>query len=276
MRAFNLGAVRRALYASAVLTLFSVPSLAQIVEKERTFADLTASHPCSSGFTGRNAIVTDCDAADDIGDGGGAFRCWAHCDGSAPWEAVAIGGGGGSSGPADALAPAVVIEGTTADAFEGNFAFTDPTADWTVTWGATGAMSAPGNIIAATDGAYDLGQNTSTFRFRNLYITGDIPNFGSLGGDSSNVWIRSSADVRLGPIPITWGGTNAGSTDTTIQRTAAGIVKFTNSLQLTPIASPPRTCDATAEGDIYSDTSHALCWCDATTWQKLSGAGTCA
>ena len=93
MRAFNLGAVRRALYASAVLTLLSVPSLAQVVEKGRTFADLTASHPCDTGLTERIARVTDCDAADDVGDGEGLFQCWVRCDGTAPWETVAIGGG---------------------------------------------------------------------------------------------------------------------------------------------------------------------------------------
>lgn len=271
----NFGAVRLPLLAAAVLASFAVPISAQIVEKERTFSDLTATHPCDSGFSDRNAIVTDCQSATDIGGGGGAVRCFAHCDGSAPWEAVSIGGGAGG-GPADALASAVVIEGATADGFEGNFTFADPTADWTWAWGATGTLSAGGNLIAATDNTYDIGGSTSTFRFRNLYLSGNIESVANIGSNSSNFWVRTSADVRLGPIPITWGGTNAESTDTTIQRTAAGIVKFTNSLQLTPIASPPRTCDATAEGDIYADTSHAFCFCDGTTWQKLVGAGTCA
>ena len=218
---------------------------------------------CSTGGatgTDRHVVACQCDTLNALGP---------------YWKAV--GGGAGSSGPADALAPAVVIEGTTADAFEGNFAFADPTADWTWAWSATGVLSAGGNLIAAVDNTYDLGQNASVFRFRNLYISGDIPHFGSIGNNTLNVWIRSGTDVRLGPIPITWGGTNAGSTDTTIERTAAGIVKFTNALHLTPLASPPRTCDATAEGDIYSDTSHALCYCDATSWNVLtgSGAGSC-
>lgn len=94
----NLGAVRRLLLTSAVLASFAVDATAQVVEKGRTFADLTATHPCSSAYLDRIARVTDCDAADDIGDGGGAFQCWATCDGSAPWEAVAIGGGGGLPG----------------------------------------------------------------------------------------------------------------------------------------------------------------------------------
>lgn len=41
------------------------------------------------------------------------------------------------------------------------------------------------------------------------------------------------------------------------------------------LASPPYTCDGTKEGKLYSDTSHAACWCDGSTWTKLGGAGTC-
>lgn len=44
-------------------------------------------------------------------------------------------------------------------------------------------------------------------------------------------------------------------------------------LRLTAQASPP---SSPAEGDLYSDTSHALCWYDGSAWQKLSGAGTCS
>jgi len=47
---------------------------------------------------------------------------------------------------ASALAPAVVIEGTTADAFEGNFTFADPTADWTWAWGAAGDLVGAGSL----------------------------------------------------------------------------------------------------------------------------------
>ena len=193
MRAFNLGAVRRALYASAVLTLLSVPSLAQVVERGRTFADLTASHPCDTGLTNRIARVTDCDAADDIGDGEGAFQCWAICDGSAPWVAQAIGGGAGGAGvsgldTADggtALADNTIVrgdgttgiqgsavtiadttgnlqwEGATADAFEGNFTFADPTADWTWAWDATGNVVIPGNVTGPSAG-FTLFGGTST------------------------------------------------------------------------------------------------------------------
>ena len=66
---------------------------AQIVERSRTLADLLQSHPCNSGLAGRHTIVTDCDAADDLGNGGGAFSCFARCDGVDTWAAASIGGG---------------------------------------------------------------------------------------------------------------------------------------------------------------------------------------
>lgn len=37
-------------------------------------------------------------------------------------------------------------EGTTADAFEGNFTFADPTADWTWAWGAAGDLVGAGSL----------------------------------------------------------------------------------------------------------------------------------
>ena len=75
MNRSNLGAVRPSFLTAAVLAFLSVPLSAQVVERGRTFADLTASHPCASGYTDRIARVTDCDAAGTIGDGGGASNC---------------------------------------------------------------------------------------------------------------------------------------------------------------------------------------------------------
>ena len=68
-----------------------------------------------------------------------------------------------------------------------------------------------------------------------------------------------------------------GTKDTAAYRGSAGVVKLTNALQLTPIASPPVTCgDANTEGTIYSDDSHALCWCNGTAWVVIGGAGACS
>lgn len=342
MRAFNLGAVRRALYASAVLTLLSVPSLAQVVEKGRTFADLTASHPCDTGLTERIARVTDCDAADDVGDGEGLFQCWVRCDGTAPWETVAIGGGAGGGsgdvvGPASAIDGQVAVqsgttgkllansgliaaattgnlqwEGTTADAFEGNFTFADPTADWTWAWGADGTLTGAtqlnlenlrldGNTLSTTNtnGNLVLAPNGTGSVLVPAGAAMSTP--GILFDNNQAIWARGGGYLAIGSNTtqyvelsafgvqaleggsISWfpsGGPS--TTNTAMKRAANGIVAFSDgstgggAIHLNPFASPPRTCDATAEGDIYSDTSHALCWCDATTWQKLSGAGTCA
>ncbi len=114
MNRSNLGAVRLPFLAAAVLASLSVPLSAQVVEKGRTFSDLTASHPCASGYTDRIARVTDCDAAGTIGDGGGAFQCWAYCDGSAPWADVAIDGGGGG-GAATAVEGSATLPATCAE-----------------------------------------------------------------------------------------------------------------------------------------------------------------
>ena len=315
MRAFNLGAVRRALYASAVLTLLSVPSLAQVVERGRTFADLTASHPCDTGLTNRIARVTDCDAADDIGDGEGAFQCWAICDGSAPWVAQAIGGGAGGAGvsgldTADggtALADNTIVrgdgttgiqgsavtiadttgdlqwEGTTADAFEGNFTFADPTADWTWNWLGAGAMRGPDGTTALPVYGFASDQNTG------IYLAGaDTLALVSGGVDalyvlptflSSNVQVRSYENFRLGTAKkLCWSDTaNPGNSEQScLSQGGAAIVTIESTLHLTPMASPPRTCDATAEGDLYSDSSHALCYCQGSAWTVVIGAGSCS
>ncbi len=57
---------------------------------------------------------------------------------------------------------------------------------------------------------------------------------------------------------------------------ADGAILSNGGLTLVPSASPPFTCNGAHEGAMYSDTSHALCWCDASTWQKVFGAGTCS
>jgi hypothetical protein len=174
------------------------------------------------------------------------------------WKAV--GGGAGSSGPADALAPAVVIEGTTADAFEGNFTFADPTADWTWAWDATGSAAFPQDALVS----------------RALYV----------GGVTTGTaeWVADQSKFHLGSSMV-FGWASAGTPegasyvlDTQFTREEADVVKLDSVLELTPVASGG-TCDAGNEGRIYTDTSHALCYCDAATWQVLNpltaGVGTC-
>jgi len=309
MNLANFGAVRRLLLVSAVLTLSAVPVTAQIVERSQTWANLIATHPCNAGLNGRHTILTDAQSSSSIGGGGGSVRVFVECDGVDTWSIVSIGGG--ASGPAEALASAVVIEGTTADAFEGNFTFADPTADWTWAWGATGNVTIPGNIqgptagftifggtsttadliLQTTTGAGASGSNMSFLVGNNgalealrLMYDGQAVfrtiNVGSTDGTDTNakVAIDSSKFYIDGSIEIGWAsGTPAGSgyaMDTEIGRDAADVVKIDSMIELTPIASGG-TCDSGNEGRIYNDSSHALCWCDGTTAQKLSGGGTC-
>lgn len=70
---------------------------------------------------------------------------------------------------------------------------------------------------------------------------------------------------------------DAGASSSTLQTlTEKFRVPTLGGYSSTPLASPPYPCDAGHEGYEYSDTSHAKCWCDGTTWTKLAGAGTCA
>ena len=272
MRLSNFGAVRLPLLAAAVLALFACPVTAQIVERSQTWANLIATHPCNAGLNGRHTILTDAQSSSSIGGGGGSVRVFVECDGVDTWSIVSIGGGGGGSG--DVVGPA--------SATDNEVARYDST---------TGKILQAGSLIGFLDATGSTTANiqniNGTITFQNSSL---IPGFIDVGSQS---W-RDSGSNRVGifysghlsvasdhRIGFSSSTTEANSIDTSMVRSAAGIVGFTNAttgggaIHLTPLASPPRTCDATAEGDIYSDTSHALCWCDAATWQKLSGAGTC-
>lgn len=113
--------------------------------------------------------------------------------------------------------------------------------------------------------AYNGAQLTA---FGSGVISGDGDNFANIATltDGSATWTITWGDstINTGDGYIMWG-------DKTSPQ-----VKLPGGVRVRPQASPPLTCDAGNEGNIYSDTSHALCWCDGTTWQKLSGAGTCS
>lgn len=243
---------------------------------------------CTGNRNGRVISVSDAVSDADCTEGGATgedrFVHQCICDtlnALGPyWKAV--GGGGGSSGPATALQSPVVIEGT-ADSFEGNFTFVDPTADWTWNWLGAGAMRGPDGTTALPAYGFSSDPNTGMYLAAadTLSITaGGVDALYVLNNLlSSNVNISSWEAIRLGAAKkLSWSDVaNPGNNfDTGLIRSASGVVGVNDALHLTPMASPPRTCDATAEGDFYSDTSHALCWCDASAWQKLSGAGTCA
>lgn len=174
-------------------------------------------------------------------------------------------------------------EGTTADAFEGNFTFADPTADWTWNWLAAGAMRGPDGTSALPAYGFSSDPNTGVYLIAadTLSVTAGgvdavyfLPNLSSF-----NVAVQSYEGYRNSAAKkYCWSdiaNPSNSPADTCLSRSATAIVTIENVAHLVPIASPPRTCDGTAEGDLYTDTSHALCWCDASAWQKLSGAGTC-
>ena len=193
------------------------------------------------------------------------------------------GGGGGAGGPATELQSPVVIEGT-ADAFEGNFTFADPTADWTWAW--TGVGQLQGNYIEL---AHGTGANFYADTAVTLSVNrggGGIP-FAVYNSDDGLFVIENQgaasgfASLASG-VPLRWAasGSAGGTTDTQIERAAVAVVKITDALSLTCVASPPRACSGGTIGDIYCDTSLALCFCDGTTFQVLNpltaGVGGCS
>lgn len=268
MRLSNFGAVRLPLLAAAVLALFACPVSAQIVERSQTWDNLIATHPCNAGLNGRHTILTDAQSSSSIGGGGGSVRVFVECDGVDTWSIVSIGGGGGGSG--DVVGPASATDNAIArfDATTGK-----------LIQNSTSTLSDAGALVLPVSGSFFLSV-AGTDGGTGINSGGTISGIAAGGAISYQLLMTNDAWARLGSgKTINWNDAtdmNSGSLDTSIGRSAAGVVKIGNALHLTLLASPPRTCDATAEGDIYSDTSHALCWCDASSWQKLSGAGTCA
>ncbi len=138
---------------------------AQIVERSRTLADLLQSHPCNSGLAGRHTIVTDCDAADDLGNGEGAFSCFARCDGVDTWAAVSIGGGAGGGGEATSVQGSATLPATCTeldlyqDTDSGGTEFYVCTA--TDTWTKAG-VGTIGGTLGATDNGICRADGTGT------------------------------------------------------------------------------------------------------------------
>ena len=231
------------------------------------------------------ATCTELDLYQDTNSGGTEFYV---CTATNTWTKAGTGDGtiGGSTGATDdALICADGTGGSTIGActvgnldnlrLDGNtISSTDANGNIVLAPNGTGRVIVPHGSLTAP-GISVPGNNATGFHIVSggteslNYVINGVP-----------VLFSSAARVRLpGAAWLGWissTDTNANEVDAYFTRAAAGIVKITSTLNLALLASPPRTCDATAEGDIYSDTSHALCWCDASAWQKLSGAGTCA
>lgn len=95
------------------------------------------------------------------------------------------------------------------------------------------------------------------------------PNYSYLGDTSTGMGRAGSADVRL----VAGGSSVFGAKRVTGQNFGT----FYGAMQLTPQASPPISCGSGAEGVMYSDTSHALCYCNGTAYTNLTPAdgGSC-
>lgn len=63
--------------------------------------------------------------------------------------------------------------------------------------------------------------------------------------------------------------------DTSLTRSAAGVVQVQDLLRLTPLATSP-ACDSSSAGRIYHDTAPGLCWCNGAAWVLVAGVGPCA
>lgn len=90
------------------------------------------------------------------------------------------------------------------------------------------------------------------------------PNYSYLGDTSTGMGRAGSADVRL----VAGGSSVFGAKRVTGQNFGT----FYGAMQLTPQASPPISCGSGAEGVMYSDTSHALCYCNGTAYTNLTPA----
>jgi hypothetical protein len=127
-----------------------------------------------------------------------------------------------------------------------------------VSGGSMSVYNAAGNEIDLTaQGSYPNGP----------YI--DIRNTGVGGPGVGNIRLANA-------LTITWSNASYNASYN-LSVTADNILLTTATIfQITPAATPPNACAAGTEGAVYSDTSHAYCWCDGTTWTKIAGAGTCA
>lgn len=121
---------------------------------------------------------------------------------------------------------------------------------------------------------YGLSNDLTTARLR-----ADALEFSNIGNSR---WARFEANLMMfgQSTAHKWYNHNdpqQGSADTIHERQAAAVHKFSDAIRLNPRSSPPVTCGAaSSEGAVYTDTSHALCYCDGTAWVVLTGAGSCA
>jgi hypothetical protein len=154
----------------------------------------------------------------------------------------------------------------------------------------TGGGSANGPTIKATgaDSSVDLNFDTKGTSGRYQFKIGgstkvDILNDGEVRTNGNFQLLSNAKYVGQSSTNIMFGNGGAwlelrANSVTTMKVTDSQVV-VTGNLRLVPLASPPVICGgANTEGVYYTDTSHAFCYCNGTSWTNLTPAdgGSCS
>lgn len=122
----------------------------------------------------------------------------------------------------------------------------------------------------------DSNNNNPTDRF---YVTNNnrTNNFIFLSDQNENNAIKYSGSRAVtgydGSNAYLQGGSAKGASIKVNGGTVVATAKTTGSFNLNPLVSAPTS---PALGDMYTDTSNALCWYNSTAWEKIGGSGTCS
>lgn len=163
-----------------------------------------------------------------------------------------------ADGAGDTLAASAVTVGTTSER--------------RLLWGNGAGLLESGNGLWVKSAGVDYAWEWSTSGHFCGWGTSNGPCLRMVGAASVPFTFTSDQDTGLGAAADNTATLYAGGV--AALSATASTATLAAALRLTPIASAP-TCDAGSEGSLYSDTSHALCWCDGTAWAKLAGAGAC-
>jgi len=124
-----------------------------------------------------------------------------------------------------------------------------------------------GTFYVDSDNLAQYCDGTSWFNVSALDLAGCADCIGATEIDESDDYVFDSSDNEF---TGTFTGDVTGNVTGDVTGDLSGLVTISLS------ASPPATCDAGHEGELYADTSHALCFCDGSDWTKVVGAGTCS
>ncbi len=197
------------------------------------------------------------------------------------------------SGSGDVVGPASATDkgiprysGTTGKLLQDGAGVTISNAGGITTPFVTGAGNTGLRLQTAYNGGakalsiYDSGNGETAYVDGNgsWYLSTSISVRDGVSGRITLAPSGGEAGISVGSgVQIKWSSlaTPTGSYDTKLSRDAAGVVKVSDLLELTPLATAP-ACDSTAAGRIYHDTAPALCWCSGTAWVVVAGVGPCA